>query len=250
MGAVGISPGAPPDEAPRHDALHLRLVDLRQAAPAEAAVRCFLSRDESERAARFHFDADRSRFVLTRGWLRVVLARALGAAPERLEFSYGARGKPALGGGFQDAPLSFNVSHSGDYALIGLAAGQAIGVDIERLRPMPDFESIATGYFSAAETRAILGHAEGDRLRAFFRCWTRKEAFMKVSGEGMGIALDGFSVALGTDDDSTISPADIPGRRSGAFTVRGLSLAGECEAAVSAEGTAAQALAWLDSVSI
>ncbi len=184
------------------------LVDLREAAAAERGLRCFLSRDEIERAARFQSEGARSRFVLTRGWLRVILARSLDVTPERLTFSYGANGKPALAEEWRRSELSFNVSHSEGYALIGLTTGRAIGVDIEQVRPMPDFADIASGYFSEIEMRALAALPEADRLRGFFRCWTRKEAFMKATGDGMAIALDGFSVSLDDDVEQSISISD------------------------------------------
>jgi 4'-phosphopantetheinyl transferase len=181
--------------------------------------------------------------------LRATLARCLAVTPERLVFAYGAHGKPVLAGPYRDSTLSFNVSHSGDHALIGLTLGRAIGVDIEQLRPMADFESMATGYFSATETQAIMRFPERDRLRAFFRCWTRKEAFMKATGRGMGIALDGFSVSVDDDAESTVSTPDVPGGSHGDWTVSGLSRLAGCEAAVAVEGTAARISAWHDSIS-
>ena len=190
MRAVALSPGLPPPSAPARGELHLRLVDLREAAGVERGLRCFLSRDEIERAARFQSEGARSRFVLTRAWLRVILSRCLDTPPERSSFSLGAHGNPALGEGFRHRALSFNVSHSEGSALIGLATGRAIGVDIEQVRPMPNFAEIASGYFSEAEMHAITALPEADRLRGFFRCWTRKEAFMKATGDGMAIALD------------------------------------------------------------
>jgi len=253
MGAVGLSSGVPPDRAPQGDELHVRLIDLRQAADSEARLRGFLSHDEIERAGRFHLGHARARFVLTRGWLRVVLARCLDFPPGQLVFSYGANGKPALAAQSQERLVSFSVSHSGDYALMGLTARRAIGVDIEQFRPIPGFASMASGYFSADETRAIMERPEPDRLRAFLKCWTRKEAFMKATGDGMAIALDAFTVTLDDDDEPGISMRDAPapqGASGEAWTVRGLSLVAECEAAVAVQGAAAVVTAWRDPVLI
>jgi 4'-phosphopantetheinyl transferase len=225
MAAIELSSGAPPDGSPRRDELHLRLLDLRQPPRAEALLKCVLSPDEIERAGRFKLEADRSRFVLTRGWLRVTLARCLAVTPERLVFAYGAHGKPVLAGRYRDSELSFNVSHSSNHALLGLTIGRAIGVDIEQLRPMADFESMATGYFSATEAQAIMRVPDRDRLRAFFRCWTRKEAFIKIS------------------------TTDLPGASHGNWTVTGLSLTPDCEAAAAVEGAAERISAWRDSIS-
>jgi 4'-phosphopantetheinyl transferase len=236
-GAVELESGAPPDGGPSGDELHLRLIDLRPAAGAEMQLRRLLSPDEIARAAGFQLEQTRLRFVVVRGLLRQILARALTAAPAQLEFAYGAHGKPALGGRHTGAGLEFSVSHSGDYALIGLAMRRAIGVDIEQLRPMPDFAGMAAGYFSDAEMRALDTFAETERLRAFFRCWTRKEAFMKATGEGMGIALDSFSVELGAGDETRLSAG-------GDWTVRGLALDRACEAAVAVAGRPGAIRAW------
>ncbi|MGH7331034.1 MAG: 4'-phosphopantetheinyl transferase family protein, partial [Polyangiaceae bacterium] len=206
--------------------------------------------DEIERAARFHTQRARSRFVLTRGSLRVILARCLDAAPERITFSYGANGKPALDGEWRRSALSFNVSHSADHALIGLTTGRAIGVDIEHVRPMPDFAAIASGYFSEVEIRAIAALPEAGRLRGFFRCWARKEAFMKATGDGMAIALNGFSVSLDDDVEPGILMSDSRLLRGGEWSVTGLSLLPEYEAAVAVDGGKARISAWRDPVRI
>ena len=250
MGAVELSSGAPPARAPARGELHLLLVDLREAARAETGLRCYLSPDEIERAGRFQTERARSRFVLTRGSLRVTLARCLDTTPERLTFSYGAQGKPALADEWGRSELSFNVSHSHDHALIGLTNGRAIGVDIEQVRPMSDFAEIASGYFSAVEMRAIAALPEADRLRGFFRVWTRKEAFMKATGDGMATALDGFSVSLDDNAERSISIRGSRLAHGDAWSVTGLSLLAECEAAVAVEGAAARISAWRDTVRI
>jgi 4'-phosphopantetheinyl transferase len=250
MRAVALSPGLPPTSAPARGELHLRLVDLREAAVVERGLRCFLSRDEIERAARFQSEGARSRFVLTRAWLRVILARCLDATPERISFSFGTNGKPALAEEWGHRALSFSVAHSEGYALIGLTNGRAIGVDIEQVRPMPDFAEIASGYFSEAEMKAITELPEDDRLRGFFRCWTRKEAFMKATGDGMAIALDAFSVTLDDDAERSISISDSRVAPHDAWSVTGLSLVAECEAAVAVEGVATSVSAWRDPVRI
>jgi 4'-phosphopantetheinyl transferase len=250
MRAVALSPGLPPRSAPGRGELHLLLIDLRQAAGVERGLRCFLSADEIRRAGRFELERARLQFVLTRAWLRVILARALASTPDRVAFCYGTNGKPKLAGEYRDSELTFNVSHSGDHALIGLTTGRAIGVDIERVRPMPDFAEIASGYFTETEMRAIAALPEAGRLRGFFRCWTRKEAFMKATGEGMAIALDGFSVSLDDDAARSISISDSRLPHGDAWSVTGLALLPECEAAVAVEGTAARVSAWRDTVQI
>lgn len=180
--------------------------------------------------------------MVTRGLLRQILANCVNATPEQIAFSYGTNGKPALAGRHAACGLEFSVSHSGDYALVGVAMRRAIGVDIEQLRPMANFASMAAGYFSAAEIEALDALPETERLRAFFSCWTRKEAFMKATGLGMGIALDSFSVGLGAGDETSLSAG-------GDWTVTGLELDRGCEAAVAVAGTPGKILAWRHPVS-
>ena len=154
----------------------------------------WLSPDESRRAFRFHFERDRQRFAAARGILRALLGRYLGVDPSVLLFDYGRYGKPALASPWQG--LRFNVSHSGGLALFAFATDHEIGVDIEQERPLPEMDSIAERHFSQLEHVALQLLAEPERRRAFFRCWTRKEAFIKAVGDGLSHALDAFDVTL------------------------------------------------------
>jgi 4'-phosphopantetheinyl transferase len=173
--------------------VHVWMIDLAGAAEIGAALG-LLSADERDRAGRFRFDRDRRAFILTRAALRVMLGRYLGAPPEGIRFVYGNRGKPALAG--RGALLQFNVSHSGNRAALAFTAGCEVGIDVEQIRAMPDVVAIAERYFSAEE-RADLARVErAARTAAFFRCWTRKEAYIKATGEGLSAPLDGFQVTL------------------------------------------------------
>jgi 4'-phosphopantetheinyl transferase len=158
------------------------------------ASRVLLSADERERALRFHFERDRRRFVAARCLLRLLLGRYMDLDPAGLRFEYGARGKPSLTG--PDA-LRFNVSHSGGIALLAFARGCELGVDVEQERPVPESVDIARHYFSAREGTELRSLGEKDRQAAFFRCWTRKEAFIKATGDGLSRPLDAFDVSLG-----------------------------------------------------
>ena len=145
-----------------------------------------LSTDERERAARFHFARDRDRFVSGRAALRELLGRYLGAAPASIAFDYGPRGKPHVRG------LHFNLSHSDDAAL--LAVGPApLGVDIERCEASPDLASMAARCYGALELQGW--RASADPVGLFFTLWTRKEAFIKATGEGVSQLAD-FDVSL------------------------------------------------------
>jgi 4'-phosphopantetheinyl transferase len=159
-----------------------------------------LSADEGERAARFHFERDRRRFIVGRGELRALLGRYLGIEPERVRFRYGPRGKPHLEadtvGTVGDEALRFNLAHSHELVLYAFTRAREIGVDIEHVRPLPDAEQLAARFFSPGENAAWQALPESQHLEAFFNCWTRKEAYLKAIGDGLARPLDQFEVSL------------------------------------------------------
>jgi 4'-phosphopantetheinyl transferase len=167
-----------------------------------ADLKKVLSPDEMERAERYRFDQHRNEFILTRAVLRIVLASYTARSPESLSFDYSAEGKPALKNG--PADLRFNVSHTEGLAVLALVREREIGVDAEKIRPQPDAQKLAKRFFSARE-QLFLGKLSGDELqRAFFRCWTRKEAYIKAKGEGLSIPLHAFDVSLEEDQPAAL----------------------------------------------
>jgi 4'-phosphopantetheinyl transferase len=166
------------------------------AAPADVArLRLLLGRDELERAARFHDERHATRFTVAHGLLRQVLAAYLDMAPERLAFGHGARGKPHLA--HADAHgLQFNLSHAQHLGLIGVSRGAAIGVDIEAMRPMAEMADIARRNFAPAEFDEWLRLAPSLKPAGFFACWTRKEAVIKATGDGLSMPLQRFVVSV------------------------------------------------------
>lgn len=155
-----------------------------------------LSGDERARAERFVFEVHRRRFAAARGLLREVLGRELRIEPAAVRFDYGPRGKPALARDLE-AGLRFNVSHAQQRALVAVARGLEVGVDIEAVREGIDHTAIAKRFFSRAECDALLALPEPARADAFFTIWTRKEAYVKLLGGGLLIPLDSFDVSLG-----------------------------------------------------
>ena len=155
-----------------------------------------LSPDERARARRFRFAVHRDRFVAARGLLREILGAFLGVQPGRLVFDYGARGKPSLARPFAAADLRFNLAHADRLAVYAIALGRDVGVDVERVRPLPDAEGIAARFFSSREQRALGSLAAPEREEAFFACWTRKEAFLKATGDGLSRDLGAFDVSV------------------------------------------------------
>jgi 4'-phosphopantetheinyl transferase len=150
-------------------------------APDDEAL---LSEAERARAARFRFADHRDRYVAAHAGLRRVLAAYLDVPPASLAFAAGDGGKPALPG-----TLRFNLSHSDACALVAVAREREVGVDVERLRAVPEALSIARRYFSDSEAASLLGCEGEARDRAFFTLWTRKEALLKLRGLGLS-ALD------------------------------------------------------------
>ena len=152
--------------------------------PALALPTSSLDSEEHERAARFHFDEDRRRFIHGRAWLRLRLAELLGIEPAAVAFTtIGERGKPAVAGTLP----SFNLSHSAQHGLLAVhAGGLPLGVDVELARPFERAARIAARHFNAAEAAAVAAAPEGpEREAVFFRTWTRKEAYLKLTGLGL-----------------------------------------------------------------
>ncbi|MCR9246728.1 MAG: 4'-phosphopantetheinyl transferase superfamily protein [bacterium] len=154
-----------------------------------------LSAAERERASKFHFADHRRRYEITHGALRHVLAAYTGTAPAELQFRVGPRGKPYLDGSAAGAGPFFSLSHSGKLTLIGIATSE-LGVDCEKLRHLESFREIARKHFSEQEFTRLEALTETARLLAFYRCWTRKEAYIKALGEGLTMGLDTFDVSI------------------------------------------------------
>lgn len=155
-----------------------------------------LSEAERERASRFVFDRDRRRFIIARARLRQLLAQRLGATPRSVELVYGARGKPAIARRSTDPDLRFNLSHCDDVAVYAFSYGNDVGVDVERVRVLPEGDQIAARFFSRHEHETYCALGPHDKPLGFFNCWTRKEAFIKALGDGLAHSLHDFDVSL------------------------------------------------------
>jgi 4'-phosphopantetheinyl transferase len=155
-----------------------------------------LARDERLRSQQFRFAHDRGMFLYSHGLLRGLLAGYAGLLPEDIEFGYTKFGKPYLQQGPGSDRIDFNLSHSGDVVLIGVAKNLPVGVDVEKIKPLADLSQIAARYFSDSEQSDLSTLSGAARTAAFYHCWTRKEAVIKASGEGLSMALDTFRVSL------------------------------------------------------
>ncbi|HMQ35120.1 MAG TPA: 4'-phosphopantetheinyl transferase superfamily protein [Chloroflexaceae bacterium] len=174
--------------------LHVWRVVLAVEAVAARRLAEWLSPDERERAARFAFAGDRERFVVARGALRALLGAYLGLPPAALRFAYSRHGKPSLDG--PAAPLAFNLAHAGELALVVVARGRRVGVDVERVRDDFAYAPLLPDIFSPRERRAIAELPEERRRRAFFEGWARKEAYLKARGDGLSVPPSQVEVAM------------------------------------------------------
>jgi 4'-phosphopantetheinyl transferase len=189
--ANGVSSLAP-------DEVHIWKASLTQPESIMRRCRQLLSPEELARAGRFYFEKDRNHFIAAHGMLRDVLSRYLGTEPQRIEFITVINGKPALAA--PSAQCDFNLSHSGELALLAVTRGQTVGVDVERHRPDFAGQEIAERFFSREESGKLCALPEERRVEAFFKCWTRKEAYIKAIGEGLSIPLSTFDVAFAPDE--------------------------------------------------
>ncbi len=176
--------------------VHLWRVDISAMTPCVPNWTRILSQDEQKRASRFHYPVDRNRFVIARAVLRQILGSYLRKDPEALVFTYSEKEKPSLGGEDVTSGLAFNVSHSGNLAFLAFGRSREIGVDVEQCRPNTDTQAIAARFFSVREQEDLAALPEEERKEAFFRCWTRKESFIKAIGQGLSMPLRDFDVSL------------------------------------------------------
>jgi 4'-phosphopantetheinyl transferase len=144
-----------------------------------------LCRQECERASRFAFQRERERFIAARGLLRTILGTFLGADPRELEFIYSATGKPSLGGDFTDCGLEFNLAHSGGLGVFAVSGLGAVGIDVEQVRPVPEYSALSERFFTPHECALINTLPRDEAIRAFFQIWILKEAWLKATGEGI-----------------------------------------------------------------
>ena len=155
-----------------------------------------LSPDEKARAERFKFDKHRNRFIAGRGVLREMLGRYLGANPADLRFEYSSNGKPGFAATFSGNGVHFNLSHSEDLALMAVTKIGNVGVDVECVRALKDMDHLVERFFSARENKLFQNVPAGEKPAAFFNLWTRKEALLKATGEGITRSLSLVEVSF------------------------------------------------------
>jgi len=199
-----------------------------------------LSPDEIARAQRFRFARDRQRFVECRSAIREILGRYLKIAAQEIRFRHEANGKPEIIETQNPQRLRFNISHSSDLAVMAVVAGSAIGTDIEKIRPDVECLQLAKRFFSEREFRTLQSLPADEKQRAFFACWTRKEAFIKAIGDGLSFPLSGFSVSVMPDAPAELQEVEEDSSAISRWALMNLELEGGYIGALAVEGSARQ----------
>lgn len=161
-----------------------------------------LSADERERRRRLIEGRVRERFTVARGGLRILLGRYLAREPAAIEFVYGKRGKPALAD--PEPRMYFNLAHSQDLAVYAFTADRELGIDLECLQRIPEIMQIARRFFAREEADVLEALPADERVRSFYRAWTRKEAYVKAVGDGLHTPLDSFCVSLRPEEPARL----------------------------------------------
>jgi 4'-phosphopantetheinyl transferase len=218
------------------DEIHVWRATLDQAPSRIRSFLCSLAADERARAARFYFEKDRDHFIVARGVLRAILGFYLNRAPKCLSFCYGSHGKPAVAAKPDGDALRFSVSHSDGVALYAVARGREVGIDLERIRFDLAVAEIAERHFSFREVAMLRTLSAEVQHQAFFRLWTRKEAYIKARGEGLSLPLDEFDVSLTPGEPTTVRATQRDPPEASRWSLQELAPAPGYAAALAAEG--------------
>lgn len=216
------------------DEIHIWWASLEQPV---ARFQGLLAMDERTRAERFHFEEDRERFIVRRGVLRTILGYYLNVEPGRLQFCYGRNEKPALADTSGRGKVRFNLSHSAGGALYAFTRDREIGVDIEHIRDISEMEQIAERFFSAREHAVFHTLPESKKQEAFFNCWTRKEAFIKATGDGLSCPLDRFDVSLVPGEPARLLGIEGDSKAASRWSLQDLGYITDYAGAFAVEGT-------------
>jgi 4'-phosphopantetheinyl transferase len=177
--------------------IHVWRLKLDVPTNVKDTLRKVLSPDELERADRFIRKEHTTRFITGRAVLRYLLASYLNDSPQNIIFTYNKYGKPSLKNTQHN--ITFNVSNTKGLAVIAITRENELGIDIESHRTRFELEKIVRRYFSETEVDVLFSLNPTDQKEAFYRCWSSKEAFMKVCGRGLSIGLNRFDVEVRLD---------------------------------------------------
>jgi 4'-phosphopantetheinyl transferase len=176
------------------DEVHVWSIRLTASSHQIAGNTALLDATERNRADRFRFERHRSWFIVAHAQVRVILGSYLSVAPADLVFFLGSRGKPALVGHSTGRDVTFNLSHANDLALLAVSRGRELGIDVERIHSLDNMDQIVERYFCSTECQYIRTRPPHRRAALFFTYWTRKEALLKATGDGLWTPLNQVDV--------------------------------------------------------
>ncbi len=236
----------PAPERPRldHDEVHVWAARLDVVPEVLAGLAATLSDEERERAGRFRFARLRERYTAGRGLLRWLLGRYLDIGPAEVELVYSSDGKPALAPRSSGAGIHFNLSHSENLALFAFTRAGAVGVDVERIRPMKGAKDLVARFFSRRESELFQKLAEDQQPAAFFNLWTRKEALLKATGKGITGGLHELEVTFLPGEPARLLAMSRNSERAARWTLRELSPADSFVGAVAVEALDVNLQCW------
>ena len=194
--AKALWPEAPSRLRLRDQEVHIFCASLDVPSVQRTKLQEVLSEDERARASRFHFEKDQCRFATSRAILREILGHLLGLPARSLAFSSGPHGKPYLSGPLNASGLHFNVAHTGSLAVFAMSLRQEVGVDVEQFRHIGGADTFVERFFSQRERADWNCVPKELRMEAFFNYWTRKEACLKATGQGLSDCLRQIEVTL------------------------------------------------------
>lgn len=221
----------------RDGEVHVWRVPLDLRPDRMPALRGVLDAEELARAGRFVFTRHRDRYVAAHGIVRELLGGYLGRASAALRFERARHGKPYVVGGRdgRGGPIRFSLSHSGDTALVAVSVDREVGVDLEAVRER-DVLGIARHFFSEVEVTALRRLPRHERLAAFYRCWTCKEAYLKACGTGLAMRLDSFDVTFEPGARPSLARSERAPDEPSRWTITDLEPSGDFAGALVAEG--------------
>lgn len=206
-----------------HNTVHVWMAHLVQEPLAIGSFHALLSEDEQAKAAKFYFERDRNRYIVAHSILHILLSRYLQCDPRIIRFRTNAYGKPALDLSQQEHSLRFNLSHSHEMALLSFTYNRELGVDIEYMREIEDYDKLARVSFSPNERLVLRELADDEKRQGFYNCWTRKEAYIKARGMGLSLPLNLFDVSLLPGEPAQLLASREDAREVSRWTMRDLS---------------------------
>ncbi len=177
-----------------HNDVHLWVIP--QANHIEQRFVSLLSITEKERLDKFKFRNGKLTYYSSHVAMRLILSQYLMVQPNQINYHYLSKGKPHID------RIQFNLSHANEIAILGITKKHIIGVDVEFERETVEFEQLAQRFFSTNEANKLISLDQ--KVKAFYKCWTRKEAFIKAIGEGLSFPLQDFEVSFLEDEEAEI----------------------------------------------